>query len=165
MERRRRSALDADRALQLPVIAQSNGIPAGWRRDFPARIIGSPKHLSGDLFFAANPSMAISILTSDQHRSVAVDTRARPEYGDTVNRAIALSAEFNELHREYPLLLRKTAEAPGFVAHAILASRKMKTCSSSATAGPPPSSRRRWPADRSLWATFAPRMATIRRPA
>ncbi|HEU5134954.1 MAG TPA: SapC family protein [Steroidobacteraceae bacterium] len=68
--------------------------------------------------------MAISILTSDQHRSVAVDTRARPEYGDTVNRAVALSAEFNELHREYPLLLRKTSEEPGFVAHAILGFEK-----------------------------------------
>ena len=68
--------------------------------------------------------MAISILSSDQHRSVAVDTRARPEYGDLVNRAMALSAEFNELHREYPLLLRKTDEAPGFVAHAILGFEK-----------------------------------------
>ena len=68
--------------------------------------------------------MAISILSNDQHRSVAVDTRARPEYGDMVNRAIALSAEFNELHREFPLLLRKTNEAPGFVAHAILGFEK-----------------------------------------
>jgi len=68
--------------------------------------------------------MTLSILTSDQHRSIAVDTRARPEYGDTVNRAVALSAEFNELHREYPLLLRKTDEAPGFVAHAILGFEK-----------------------------------------
>ena len=68
--------------------------------------------------------MAISILTSDQHRSIAVDTRARPEYGDVVNRAVALSAEFNELHREYPLLLRKTNEEPGFVAHAILGFEK-----------------------------------------
>jgi hypothetical protein len=68
--------------------------------------------------------MAISILTNDQHRSLAVDTRARPEYGDTVNRAVALSAEFNELHREFPLLLRKTDEAPGFVAHAILGFEK-----------------------------------------
>src|SRR5262245_8068917 len=68
--------------------------------------------------------MAISILTNDQHRSIAVDTRARPEYGDVVNRAVALSAEFNELHREFPLLLRKTQEAPGFVAHAILGFEK-----------------------------------------
>ena len=68
--------------------------------------------------------MTLSILTNDQHRSIAVDTRARPEYGDTVNRAVALSAEFNELHREYPLLLRKTDEAPGFVAHAILGFEK-----------------------------------------
>jgi hypothetical protein len=68
--------------------------------------------------------MAINILDNDQHRSIAVDTRARPEYGDLVNRAVALSSEFNELHREYPLLLRKTAEAPGFVAHAILGFEK-----------------------------------------
>lgn len=68
--------------------------------------------------------MAITILTSDQHRALTVDTRARPEYGDQVNRAIALSAEFNELHREYPLLLRKTDQAPGFVAHAILGFEK-----------------------------------------
>ena len=68
--------------------------------------------------------MAITILTNDQHRSLTVDTRARPEYGDVVNRAVALSAEFNELHREYPLLLRKTEEAPGFIAHAILGFEK-----------------------------------------
>ncbi len=68
--------------------------------------------------------MAINILTSEQHRSISVDTRARPEYGDMVNRAVALSAEFNELHREYPLLLRKTEEAPGFIAHAILGFEK-----------------------------------------
>lgn len=68
--------------------------------------------------------MAPSILNSDQHRSIAVDTRARPEYGDSVNRAIALSVEFNDLHREYPLLIRKTSEAPGFVAHAILGFEK-----------------------------------------
>ena len=83
-----------------------------------------PKALWEPDFFAANTNMAISILTSDQHRSVAVDTRARPEYGDTVNRAIALSAEFNELHREYPLLLRKTNEEPGFIAHAVLGFEK-----------------------------------------
>jgi hypothetical protein len=68
--------------------------------------------------------MTLSILNSDQHRSVAVDTRARPEYGDTVNRSVALTAEFNELHREFPLLLRKTDEAPGFIAHAILGFEK-----------------------------------------
>lgn len=68
--------------------------------------------------------MTLSILSSDQHRALAVDTRARREYGDVVNRAVALSAEFNELHREFPLLLRKTEQAPGFVAHAILGFEK-----------------------------------------
>jgi hypothetical protein len=70
------------------------------------------------------PCMTPSILSSDQHRSIAVDTRACPEYGDMTNRAAVLSAEFNELHREFPLLLRKTDEAPGFVAHAILGFEK-----------------------------------------
>jgi hypothetical protein len=83
-----------------------------------------PTASSWEPFFTANTFMTLSILTSDQHRSIAVDTRARPEYGDTVNRAVALSAEFNELHREFPLLLRKTEEAPGFVAHAILGFEK-----------------------------------------
>src|SRR6188474_2505183 len=68
--------------------------------------------------------MPISLLTNDKNRKVNVNTRARPEYGDVVNRAVALSAEFNELHREYPLLLRKTEEAPGFVAHAVLGFEK-----------------------------------------
>jgi hypothetical protein len=68
--------------------------------------------------------MVVSILTNEQHRSVAVDTRARPEYGDLVNRAVALSVEFNDLHREFPLLLRRIDEAPGFVAHAILGFEK-----------------------------------------
>lgn len=86
-------------------------------------IDGSPG-FPGDPFFTAQHSMAINILTNDAHRSIAVDTRARPEYGDVVNRSIALSSEFNELHREFPLLLRKTAEAPGFVADAILGFEK-----------------------------------------
>lgn len=68
--------------------------------------------------------MTISILSNDQHRSLAVDTRARAEYGDFVNRAVALSSEFNELHKEFPLLLRKTGEPQGFVAHAILGFEK-----------------------------------------
>jgi hypothetical protein len=80
--------------------------------------------MRGDPFFKVIAFMPPTILSSDQHRSITVDTRARPEYGDMVNRAVALSAEFNELHREFPLLLRKTEEAPGFVAHAILGFEK-----------------------------------------
>src|SRR4051794_22147203 len=94
------------------------------RRESSARIIRFRSARAGGLFFFGNVFMAIKILTSDQHRSIAVDTRARPEYGDMENRAVALSAEFNELHREYPLLLHKTDEAPGFVAHAILGFEK-----------------------------------------
>src|SRR6185295_19798432 len=80
--------------------------------------------MRGDPFFKVIAFMPPTMLSNDQHRSIAVDTRARPEYGDMVNRAVALSAEFNELHREFPLLLRKTNEAPGFVAHAILGFEK-----------------------------------------
>ena len=63
--------------------------------------------------------MSTTILTSEQHASVRVDTRARREYGDVVNRAIALSSEFNDLHKEFPLLVHK-AEGGEYIAHAIL---------------------------------------------
>ncbi|MEY4761870.1 MAG: hypothetical protein RLZZ200_1726 [Pseudomonadota bacterium] len=64
--------------------------------------------------------MATTVLSNDTHRALAVDTAARREYGDLVNRTLALSYEFNDLHKEFPILLMRTDEAPGFVGHAIL---------------------------------------------
>ena len=81
-----------------------------------------------------------------------------------VNRAVALSAEFNELHREFPLLLRKTEEAPGFVAHAILGFEKDENLFVEGDRWTTRSSRRRWHVGRSPWVIYAQRTATIRRP-
>lgn len=63
--------------------------------------------------------MTTTILQSEQHASVRVDTRARREYGDIVNRAVALSSEFNDLHKEFPLLVHR-GEGGEYTAHAIL---------------------------------------------
>ena len=63
--------------------------------------------------------MSSTILTSDRHLDVRVDTRARREYGDLVNRAVALSTEFDELHKEFPLLVHR-GEGGEYTAHAIL---------------------------------------------
>jgi hypothetical protein len=63
--------------------------------------------------------MSNTILNNDQHQSICVDTRARREYGDLVNRAVALSTEFDELHKEFPLLVHR-GEGGEYTAHAIL---------------------------------------------
>jgi hypothetical protein len=64
-------------------------------------------------------SMTITILNNEDHRSTKVDTRASADYGDLVNRAVALSSEFNDLHKEFPLLVHRGAEGD-YTAHAIL---------------------------------------------
>ncbi len=63
--------------------------------------------------------MSTTILQSEQHAAVRVDTRALREYGDHVNRAVALSSEFNDLHKEFPLLVHK-GQGGEYQAHAIL---------------------------------------------
>jgi hypothetical protein len=63
--------------------------------------------------------MSTTVLTNEQHASVRVDTRALREYGDHVNRALALSSEFNDLHKEFPLLVHRAVDG-SYVAHAVL---------------------------------------------
>jgi hypothetical protein len=64
--------------------------------------------------------MTTTLLSSEQHLTVTVDTRAMREYGDLVNRSIAWSSEFNELHKEFPILLHKSGDTGEFIGHAIL---------------------------------------------
>jgi hypothetical protein len=64
--------------------------------------------------------MATTILSSETHLAVAVDTRACHEYGDLVNRSIVLGSELNTLHKEFPILLHQTGDTAGFVGHAIM---------------------------------------------
>jgi hypothetical protein len=63
--------------------------------------------------------MGTTILSSEEHLAVRVDTRALREYGDLVNRAVAFSSEFEDLHKEFPLLVHR-GEGGLFTAHAIL---------------------------------------------
>lgn len=64
--------------------------------------------------------MTTAILTNEQHQDIRVDTRAKREYGDLVNRAFVVSAEFNDAHKEFPILLYKDEETGEFAAHVIL---------------------------------------------
>lgn len=64
--------------------------------------------------------MTAVLLSNEQHQDVRVDTRASRELGDLVNRAILLSSEFNEAHKEFPILLFGDGSGEKFAAHAIL---------------------------------------------
>jgi hypothetical protein len=60
------------------------------------------------------------LLSNVEHKDLKVDTRYCARYGDSVNLALAFSAEFDELHKEYPILFHKDPETSEFHAHAIL---------------------------------------------
>lgn len=60
------------------------------------------------------------VLSNVEHKDLKVDTRYCASYGDNVNLALAFSAEFDELHKEYPILFHKDPETSAFHAHAIL---------------------------------------------
>jgi len=64
--------------------------------------------------------MSQVILNNENHLAVKVDTRATKEFGDQVNRAIALSSEIADLHKEFPILLHRNAQTGELVGHAIL---------------------------------------------
>jgi len=60
------------------------------------------------------------ILNNIEHQSLTVDTRPLAEYGAHVNRVLALSAEFADLHKEFPILLQRNGKTGEIQAHAIL---------------------------------------------
>ncbi len=64
--------------------------------------------------------MATVILSSEKHQDIKVDTRAAREFGDMVNRSMVLSSEFNDVHKEFPILLHKDNGTGAFAAHVIL---------------------------------------------
>lgn len=63
--------------------------------------------------------MTTAILTSEKHQNVRVDTRATREYGDLVNRAVVVSSEINDAHKEFPILLHKDDDGE-VTAHAVM---------------------------------------------
>lgn len=60
------------------------------------------------------------LLSNVEHKNLKVDSRHCASYGDNVNLALAFSAEFDDLHKEYPILFHKDSETSAFHAHAIL---------------------------------------------
>lgn len=60
------------------------------------------------------------VLNNVEHKDLRIDTRHCARYGDNVNRALAFSTEFVELHKEYPILFHRDPEASDFQAHVIL---------------------------------------------
>jgi hypothetical protein len=68
--------------------------------------------------------MTTAILDNEQHLDIKVDTRATREFGDMVNRSIAVSSEFNDIHKDFPILLHKDSGSGEFTAHVILGFEK-----------------------------------------
>lgn len=60
------------------------------------------------------------LLSNVEHKNLKVDSRHCASYGDNVNLALVFSAEFDDLHKEYPILFHKDSETSAFHAHAIL---------------------------------------------
>ena len=68
--------------------------------------------------------MAIKPLSNIHHKNLKVDTRPLEGYGVLVNRAVAHTPEFPELHKEFPLLIHKDPKSDACSAHAILGFEK-----------------------------------------
>lgn len=60
------------------------------------------------------------LLNNVAHKDLRVATHFGPEFGDRVGMVPAYVTEFAELQREYPILLRRDAEADGYQAVALL---------------------------------------------
>lgn len=60
------------------------------------------------------------VLNNEEHKDLKIDTRHCAEYGDNVNLSLAFSTEFEELHKEYPILFHKDPDTGAFNAHVIL---------------------------------------------
>jgi SapC len=59
-------------------------------------------------------------LDNVKHKDLVVDHRPHAKYGDNVNRTLAFSTEFIDLHKEYPILFYKDPATNAFQAHVIL---------------------------------------------
>ena len=64
------------------------------------------------------------LLNNVEHKDIKVDCAHSAKYGDNVNLALAFSAEFADLQKEYPILFFKDNEADNFQAHVILGFEK-----------------------------------------
>lgn len=64
------------------------------------------------------------LLNNVEHKDLKVDSGYSEKYGDNVNRALAFTAEFADLQKEYPILFFKDTKAETFQAHVILGLEK-----------------------------------------
>ena len=62
----------------------------------------------------------LDILSFEKHGELKVDARPAEAYGDHVNRALAFATEFDELHKEFPIVFHKDPATGEFQAHVIL---------------------------------------------
>ena len=62
----------------------------------------------------------VVILSLEKHKGLKIDVRPRKGYGDHVNRTLAYATEFDELHKEFPILFHKDSETGAFQSHVIL---------------------------------------------
>ncbi len=68
--------------------------------------------------------MTKKVLNNIDHKNLTIDVRPSDAYGDYVNRALALSSEYSDLHKEFPILLHKNPETDELHAHVILGFEK-----------------------------------------
>jgi len=68
--------------------------------------------------------MKNKILNNIDHRELKVDTRPDRSYGDVVNRALAFTTEYSDLHKEFPILLYRDPYTEEFHGHVILGFEK-----------------------------------------
>ena len=59
-------------------------------------------------------------LSYEKHAKLKIDSRPNAGVGDAVNRTLAFSTEFGELHREFPILFYRDAATGAYQAHVIL---------------------------------------------
>jgi hypothetical protein len=62
----------------------------------------------------------VVILSNEKHSDMKIDTRPGAKYGDHVNRTLAFSTEFDELHKEFPILFHKEPKTGAYQSHVIL---------------------------------------------
>lgn len=64
--------------------------------------------------------MALKILNNVDHKDLKVATRPDRRYGDYANCVAVLTTEYSDLHKQFPLLIHKSAESGELATHAIL---------------------------------------------
>lgn len=68
--------------------------------------------------------MAGKILNNVDHKDLKIDVRPDRRYGDFVNCVAVLTTEYSDLHKQFPILIHRSADTRELAAHAILGLEK-----------------------------------------